>query len=108
VFAAAQRRPTWKIADGNDLLRGLVKKKLLDDSRKETPDPIHQTAKVSNKFLNFSKLIDQNHSSSEDNIYFVASQLHQAISPELGCNVFSVRQGRYNGSQARDHHLSRT
>jgi hypothetical protein len=53
VFAAAQRRPRWKIADGNDLLRGLVKKKLLDGLRKETTIFI-TIDKASNKFSNLS------------------------------------------------------
>ena len=45
VFAAAQRYPRWKIADGNDLLRGLVKKKLLDDLRKKD-------LTITNQFIN--------------------------------------------------------
>ena len=38
-------RPRWKIADGNDLLRGLVKKKLLDDLRKKD-------LTITNQFIN--------------------------------------------------------
>lgn len=53
VFAAAaQRYPRWKIAHGNDLLRGLVKKKLLDGSREQVSISIILD-KASNKFFNF-------------------------------------------------------
>lgn len=109
---AAQRCPRWKIADGNDLLRGLVKKKLLDHSRKEIPNryqPIHQSAKASNKSSNFSsRLIDQNHCLShiQQHISRVTATTVARITSTWRYHI-SARQDRHNGCQTRNYHLSR-